>query len=446
MTTAILEIENPGFEIGTHATVNTDTATYTYFIWKNPSQSNFSKKYYMYKVYDNNVYNTTWSKEILTQPSFRNVINGGPGEVIVRLPRSFDDFGENDDVKLNNRVDIYVYDRQHPNGLLFYRGFISGYKPVLDGNKEYVEITILSYIFELGYYMLRDGTGATEIAYNSQDPSTILTDIIQKYRADGGAINYTATSIQTTGTTVSYTFNSNTVREAIDKVIELCPVGWYWTVDANSIIYLSPKSTTADHTFTIGTHISQMETWRRMEDVVNRVYFTGFTTASGTGMYRIYSNTGSITSYGLHAIHKVDGRVTNTSTADTMANRILNTKIDPEIRTALTISDDNGEHKFRGYDIESVIPGDTMKIGNIKMAAKTSSRWDQASWDIDVWDSTLAFTAADVIQILSLDYNPDSLKIEASSRLPEISKRIEDIDRNLTNFQTVDNPNTPTAG
>lgn len=446
LTTAILQIQDPGFKIGTHATVNTNGTTYVYFIWKNPAQSNLVRKYYEYRVYDSNVYQKSWTNEVLTQPSFRNVINGGPGEVIVRLDRSFDDFGENDDVKLNNRVDIWVYDRQFPNGQRLYRGFISGYRPVLDGNKEYVEVTILSYIFELGYYMLRDGTGATEIAYSSQDPSTILTDIIDKYRADGGTISYNPTSIQTTGTTVSYTFNSNTVREAIDKVIELAPLGWYWTVDANSIIYLKPKSTTATHAFTIGTHIAKMETWRRIEDVVNRVYFTGFTTASGTGMYRIYSNTGSISSYGLHAIHKVDGRVTNTLTADTMSNRILSAKIDPEIRTAITIVDNNGENKFRGYDIESVVPGDTMKIKNIKMASKTTSRWDQAIWDTDIWDATLAFTAADVIQILSFDYNPDYLTIEASSRLPEISKRIEDIDRNLTSSITVDNPSDPTAG
>jgi hypothetical protein len=189
-----------------------------------------------------------------------------------------------------------------------------------------------------------------------------------------------------------------------------------------------------------------METWRRIEDVVNRVYFTGFTTASGTGLFRVYSNSGSISSYGLHAIHKVDQRVTNTATADTMANRILTAKSTPEIRTAIEILDSNGENQYRGYDIESITPGDTMKIGNIRGAVRTYTRWDSFSWDVDVWDQTLATSAADVIQILSFDYTPDKIRIEASSRLPEISKRIEDIDRNLNASQTVDNPTTPTVG
>jgi len=443
LTDAIQSIGS--FQIGTDATVNTSSATYYYFIWKNPSQSDFTYKYYEYKVFDGQTYKQSWTTEVLTQPSFRNVINGGPGEVVVRLARNFDDFGEDNDVKLNNRVDIWVYDRQYPNGQRFYRGFISGYRPVLEGNKEYVEITILSYIFELGYFMLRTGVGDTQIAYNSQDPSDILKDVIDKYRADGGIINYTATSIQDTNTTVSYTFNSNTVREAIDKTIELAPEGWYWTVDANSIIYLKPRPVTATHSFTIGSHIAQMETWRRIEDVVNRVYFTGFTTISGTGMYRVYSNSGSVDAYGLHAIHKVDHRVTNTSTADTMSNRILNAKSSPEIRTLLTIADNNGENQYRGYDIESIVPGDTMKIENIKGSTKTYSRWDQFTWDTDVWDATLTTSAADVIQILAFDYNPDAMRIEASSRLPEVAKRIEDIERNLVQNEVRDNPSSPVS-
>src|SRR3989304_985282 len=108
-----------------------------------------------------------------------------------------------------------------------------------------------------------------------------------------------------------------------------------------------------------------------IEDVLNRVYFTGFTTSSGTGMYRVYSNSGSVDAYGLHAVHKVDHRVSQDSTADTMANRILNAKGSPEIRTLLTIVDNNGENQYKGYDIESVVPGDTMKIENIKGSTRT---------------------------------------------------------------------------
>jgi len=86
-----------------------------------------------------------------------------------------------------------------------------------------------------------------------------------------------------------------------------------------------------------------------------------------------------------------------------------------------------------------------MKIENIKGSTKTYSRWDQFTWDTDVWDATLTTSAADVIQILAFDYNPDAMRIEASSRLPEVAKRIEDIERNLVQNEVRDNPSSPVS-
>ena len=431
---------------------NQNSPSTFYSISNEIAYGNFTKKRFVYKVYDGATYKATWSDEVLNEPQFRNVINGGPGEIIIRLNRGFDSFGEDVDVKLNNRVELWISDRQYLNGHLLYKGFISGYRPVFQGNIEFVEITVLSYVFELGYYILRTGAGVTTIEYSNDtkvggwDPAEILRDVIDKYPAHVRTLNYSATSIQDTNTTVSYTFKANTVRECIDKIIELAPIGWYWRIDPDSLIYFEPYNATSDHSFTIGTHINQMETWRRIEDVVNQIYFTGNSTEAGTGLYRVYQNAGSISSYGRHAIHMVDGRVTLSTTADTMANRTINNKKDPEIRTRLTILDDNGDLENRGYDIESIKPGDTMKIRNIKGSVKTLSLWDQFVWDVDIWDQTLTTTAADVIQILQIEYHLDSLVLEASSRTPEIAKRIEDIQRNLVQNQTVNNPITPVTG
>jgi len=399
-------------------------------------------KRYVYKIFDGESFVKSWADEVLNDPSFRNAINSGPGELIIRLARTYDNFGEDIDVKLNNRVELWVYDREQPDGRLLYRGFISGYRPVLEGNREYVEVTCLSYVYQFSTYMLRDDSGDTKLAYYSADPSDILKNIIDNYRLDGGSINYTATSIETTGTTVTYIYNSSTVREAIDKVIELCPEGWYWYIDSAAIIHLKARHGTADHTFTIGRHLTSMETWRRAEDIVNRIYFTG---GGVPPLYRVYSSSASITSYGLHASHEVDGRVTVTETADTISNKILLAKKDPEIRTSITLLDTNGEDVNKGYDIESIQPGDTCNILNIRGNVKVYTVWDSAIWDTDVWDQTLATTAADITQILTVEYSPDSMVIEASSRTPEIAKRIEDINRNLITDETVDVPATPTA-
>jgi len=431
----------------------------------NSSKSNiepaFVNKHYDYRVYDSGTYVTTWSDEVLSEPSFRMVINGGASEVVVRLNRKFDDFGEEVDVKLFNRVEIWCFDRQAPNGVLLYSGYISGYRPVLEEHREFIEVTILPYVVELSKIMYRDGNGTTEIHHNSVDPSIVFKDIINRYVDDGGTIKYYTTtisgsggissntdSIVNTNTTVSYVYNLYTAKEALDKAIELAPEHWFWRVDPDNIIYLKESDlNTADHTLLVGKHITGMETWRRAEDLVNRVYFVGEEdTQTGEQMYRVYSNTGSIDSYGINAEKKVDQRVSVELTADIMANRILNQKKDPEIRTTLTIPDDNGSDSYKGYDIESIKPGQTIRIKNLKQPEKTVSYWDQAIWDVDVWDQTLSYSAADIIQIQSVEYAPDGIRIEASSRLPEIPKRIEDIARNIEGSQSLKIPMTPTEG
>jgi hypothetical protein len=86
--------------------------------------------------------------------------------------------------------------------------------------------------------------------------------------------------------------------------------------------------------------------------------------------------------------------------------------------------------------------GDTIQVKNLKYGTKGKTLWNQFFWDVDVWDSTLSYVAADVLVIVSIQYYPDYIEIEAASRLPEITRRIEDVNSTLnTNFQA----NLPTA-
>ena len=397
-------------------------------------------KHFYYKVYSAGVYVTTWTKEVISEPRFRYSINGGPGELTIELARAFDNFGEDVDVKLNNKVEVWVVDKDNVDGLLLYVGYISGYRPVINEARESVIITVLGYVAELQRMILRDSSGNTTLAYNSYDPSQILTDVLDKYRAIGGNLNYSAASVALTNTVVSYTFNTNTIKECLDKIIELCPVGWFYRIDPNGLVYLQPKNILADHNFTLGLEVEKLETFRRVEDVVNRVLFVG---GGNPALFRLYENNGSQLSYGLYEKKIVDQRVTLAATASTISNREINSKKDPEIRSTFTILDNNGP-AGRGYDIESIKVGQTLQVKNLKGDVQSSTLWDIAIWDTDVWDQTLATSAADILQILSLEYSPESIIIEASSRLPQIAKRIEDVNRNLEQSEMVNNPSAPT--
>jgi len=71
------------------------------------------KRYY-YKIYDTNLkYVTTWSTDVISDPTFRTVLNGGAGDLTVMLARKYDNFGENVDVALGNRVELWTADNDN---------------------------------------------------------------------------------------------------------------------------------------------------------------------------------------------------------------------------------------------------------------------------------------------------------------------------------------------
>lgn len=429
-----------------------------------------TKKSYVYKVYDdlrsqNTKWDTgiwdvdfwdrnpnpvgiitTWADDVISDPIFSWGINGGPQELRVRLARKYDDFGEDSDVALNNDVAVECFDREAPNGTRVFRGFISQYRSVIDGATEYVEVILQSYNFLLSRQYLQDANGYTALTYSSEDPAEILKDIIDKQKDAGGEVDYTATSIQSTGTTVTYTFNLYTYKEAIDKVLELCPDGWFWYIDNTNTIYLKEESATPDHQLFIGKDITRCEALTDMEGITNKVFFVGGTPAGEEQIYRYYERSGSISTYGVLAEKKVDHRVELSATADTMTDRILDKEDAAQLRLILEIVDNNGADEDLGYDIESFSVGDTVRINNLKQAVKTQTLWDVGEWDVDVWDGTLAYTLAQTSQIVKITYMPDKAILETAVGIPSVPKRMEDFYRNFEHQRLSEIPVRPTAG
>ncbi len=419
----------------------------------NLSRANITAGYYLkrfsYKLY----YSATdirdvWGDEVISDPTFRSTINGGVGEIVVTLARKIDAFGEDDEIVLNRQVDVYVYDRDTPNGLLLYRGYISGYTPVVDSFKETVEITILGYISETSTRILKDSSGYTAIKYLSEDPTNIFRDIIEKHQADGGHLSYSISSTDLTNTTVTYTFNVNTIKESLDQLIQLAPDGWYYFIGADGVCSLKQSSTTvATHTLYIGKHIKTLRPEKRLDNLRNRIYFVGGEPGGGSvQLYRVYTRGSSETSWGLREEKLVDQRVTIADTADIKARRYLDQHDGPEIRTTLTVIDNNGENSDMGYNIETIKPGDTISIANLKSSRKGLSYWDQMIWDQSKWNYTVSGVTSDLLQVISTVYYPDRIEIEAAVALPYVQKRIEDIKRNLDYTITSTIPTLPTQG
>jgi len=414
----------------------------------------FKKKFY-YKVFNSaGNYITTWRTDVISTPSFRDVLNGGSGELNITLGRMYNSFGENVDVALGNKVQLYSGDKMSPSGILLYSGYISQYSPVIDGSTQNIQITCLGYVTELSNRVLKDASGNTTITYTNKDPAVIMQDVIDKYRADGGVNVFYKGSIRSTGVSATYTFTNNTIKECLDKIIILCPDGWFYFIDASGVVWLKQVNKAyPDHVVSIGRNITKMEVYKRLENMANRVFIVG---GGVTPLYNRYDRTGSQSSYGLFEHTIEDGNVTDNTTSDLVAKRYLDQNSIPESRSLITILDNTGQvtdavnsgsfwdimvwdvnvwdsayDPYMSDKIDLYSVGDSIQIKNLKYGVTVDPLWDVFKWDINLWDNSISDTAADIMTIVSKQYDGTSIELEATSRFPELEKTVNEITRSV---------------
>jgi len=398
------------------------------------------KKRFLFKIYDSaGNFLTTWN-DVITEPKFSIDINGGFSELVVELAREESFFDEGVSVDYGNQLKLYVFDKDSGyQGTLIYSGVLTRYVPKIIGSQEIVTVTFLSYWLETNQYLLEDGT-ATTVSYVAEDPTNILKDVLDKFTAAGGKLDYDGGSTTDTGTTVTYEFNTATYQEVLKKILEVSPYDWFLRIGADDIVYFKQKSAKADHKLTLGKEISEFIPEKRTENIVNTVYVVG---GGSPKLYKKYTSAGSVTAYGTRAIKYLDNNITLTSTADKIKTRIFDTLDGPEVRVTLKVMDNNGEayRREQGYDIESFFVGDTVQILNA--TSKAGNYWDIALWDTDSWDYDITNAAGLILQIVKISYEPDFAVIELSNRQPDVVTRIEEINRNFIASQNSDNPTIP---
>ena len=427
-------------------------------------------KRYLYKVYDEDgIFIDIW-KDVVSELSFTHEINSIGSTTSIKLARNSDTVGTvssnlltesnqnilaEDDLPLlavtesknqigpgssvdyNNRVDIYAFygstgplqtedyesiiteddeeilaDLGHPNGIRVFTGFISEINSRY-GNTETTIVQLSSYGWDTDQFPLMK-SGATTVTYNSYDPSDIAKDAIDQFVIDSSSYGtYThrdSISIATSGTTVSYTFKSNTYKEVMDKVLELLPSNWYYRVGlGDNIVYYSSRSSTADHLFYLGKHIKALDLKGSILDVVNRVLFTG------GGDPALYLDRSEAPADRTRRALKVmsDNRVTLTDSAEIIIDSNIDQNNKTQYRTTIEILSSV-------YDIESINVGQTIGFRNFGN-----------------------YVDALTMQVVGLSYTPESVQLQLETKPPTINKRLEDIRRQLTVSENQNLPTTP---
>lgn len=253
--------------------------------------------------------------------------------------------------------------------------------------------------------------GNTTVPFNSYDPSQILRDALTFAATRGARVSWTADSIPLSGTLVSYTFRGNTIDEVFSKVLELLPADWYGFYDpGTNQITCKPRPDNITHTFTRNKDIVSLTITRSLRKQVNDVYFSGG--GSPALFVRVTDNT-SVNTWRRAIEKKSDNRVTDTTTARILAQSEVDRLKDPIDGGMLTAVPQD-------FAVEDVELGELIGFQNAGL-----------------------YVDALALQIVSRTYHPDTVDLTLSILLPAVSKRIEDIKRNLNVIEQQNDPSAP---
>lgn len=317
------------------------------------------------------IFVATWTDA--TFETFQKEINGGLGECVIRLAKEFD-YGEKD-LLIGNDVEIRISDIDTVADItegtateIIYKGYISMIEREANGKGEGVTVHVLGYNTRLATDVLKSGVDTnlysdTVAGLIVAGPSTnadigfIMRTVIDFYRAETSnpVINYDSADIPDTGTVASYTFKQKAVRDAMDKLNSMAPEGYFYYIDPRGLVKFGTKPTEPTHEFVFGKHFKRIRVERSLEKIRN---FLLLWDGNPAGTYKHYQDDESIAVYGRRVQVANDYGIDNVAAADLIGNKFIEESKDPEVKVICEIIDNNIE-EGKGYDIESINPGDT---------------------------------------------------------------------------------------
>jgi len=262
-------------------------------------------------------------------------------------------------------------------------------------------------------FITKSGIPTTTTTYTLDDPvSEMAAGIIADYNLRGGKI--TEREFVATGLSITNTFNSATIFDAINKVLELSPSGYYSYIDlGTSEIDIKPISQTADFTIVRGKDINELNMSLTIEQVKNYLLLSGGEITPGVNLFKEYQDSKSAAIYGTRLATKSDNRVSLDNTANAIGETFIEENASESKETTVSILDTL-------IDITLLTPGVTLGFKNFGN-----------------------FIDSMVLQVVRRDYAPPISNLTLG-RLPiNMNSEIQRINRELLLEQTIDNPSSP---
>ena len=357
---------------------------------------------------------------------------------------------------------------------LVYSGHIETITSVIDQSKEYIEVEILGesavlsddYIEFLQFVEIpqsRDrvyaatttegtpvfelypsGQEVTKTRYGATDPSNMMKYAIDLAQQQNPKcrLYYTENSIRNTEIVdAQYTFREQPIRAVFDKVRSLAPSGWHYFIMPDGCVHFRGPEHVRTHVIRVGVEAIDYKSVHTIRNLKNYVFFKGrqdidFSEADGFGsIFAIAFDQDSINKYGKRMLYAQDASIVDPKTAETFAEGRLGELNQPEDRISVTIVDEKSVYDnflgFRGYNIESFLPGDYIHVINPK-ADPNYTYWDQAVWDTSLWDyETAEGLLTNSVPVKSITYEDTLIELDLSQRPPKVSSDFVTLSRTL---------------
>ena len=291
-----------------------------------------------------------------TVPKIVREVGKAAGDLNFDLALPYDNFGYGSASGINpgDMIKLYAVNARYPNGYLIFTGHVEELVGTLDQNgNDHATVRVFPIDAMFGRTKWNNA-GNYVISYSGADVKTILSDAINAVNAVFGA-TFFSKNLGTPGLSFNLAITRQTHQDAMIAAAKFLPATWYWRIGPSGQLDLAQYSdVTATHTLVMGKHVDSLQVTRSLLNTKNNVIESWGPTPTDTP----YLDAASASAYGQRDDMQNDSGITDIGSANTKGNNLVVTEKNPATKTVLVVNSN--------YPNETILPGDTVKVVNIK--------------------------------------------------------------------------------
>lgn len=293
------------------------------------------------------------------------------------------------------------------------------------------------------YFTVDFGDETTTLEYTGVAPGVMLIDILQKYKAVGGNIEFDGGTILYTDQALDYKFKDMSYAQAILTIIKMLPPYYYAVVDFSTRkIVIRKRSDLADIYIDYNLNIERLDETINDSTIHNVAYVSGADDGTGSNLYKKYTNEASVRKYGRYAKPINDSGITSNVTAKAMALKAITEGGDRNLSLSVELTDIPIEFGF-AYAIEQIRPG--MMVAPINVGVVGQQKMDHQLFDDQWFDYKLHDPNSYCLVVYSVELGRNGLRMILGAPRQELD--LEDGSSTKKTVQKIvskTNPSRPT--